>query len=77
MRKVAANQLLRLLLNRATPSGRTTSPRCFLPRLNHPRSGRILILEFYFYSFTSATVGGLTTFCVLRQWGKTQDSPQN
>src|SRR5207248_10544457 len=42
-----------------------------------PRSGRILILEFCFYSFTSATVGGLTTLCVLRQWRKTQDSPQN
>src|SRR5207248_1627404 len=26
-----------------------------------PRSGRILIFEFCFYSFTSATVGGLTT----------------
>ena len=39
-----------------------------------PRSGRILILEFCFYSFTSATVGGLTTLCVLRQWRKTQDS---
>ena len=40
-----------------------------------PRSGRILIFEFCFYSFTSATVGGLTT-AFYRQWGKTQDLPQ-
>src|SRR5437899_10897061 len=54
-----------------------TSPLCYSPRLNHPRSRRILLLEFCFYSFTSATVGGLPTFCILRQPEKTQDSPQN
>ena len=54
-----------------------TSLLCYSPLLTHPPSGPIRISKFCFYSFTSATVGGLPTFCALWQPEKTQHFPQN
>jgi hypothetical protein len=43
----------------------------------NPPSGIPSSIGVLFYPFTSAMVGGLQTFCVLRQSEKTQESPQS